>query len=134
MTRDEFISLLKGGNNTEEDSSPASYFKSSSEKEEEVIKELDSSLHKKKEKEGENPYSQSDLEKFILDAGFSVDEVPKFSEIAKRMDLFNRVDPVVKDLTKLDNHDIIKDISPERKKASKIDKDALNQIISKYKG
>ena len=75
------------------------------------------------------------LEQLIKGVGFDVDKVPNFSEIAQRLQP-NLVHPTVeKGLTNLDNHDIIKDISPSRKNdESDIRKEALKRLIQKYKG
>lgn len=75
------------------------------------------------------------LEQLIKGVGFDVDKVPNFSEIAQRLQP-NLVQPIVeKGLTNLDNHDIIKDISPSRKNnESDIRKEALKRLIQKYKG
>lgn len=75
------------------------------------------------------------LEQLIKGVGFDVDKVPNFSEIAQRLQP-NLVQPTVeKGLTNLDNHDIIKDISPSRKNdESDIRKEALKRLIQKYKG
>lgn len=84
-----------------------------------------------------NPYSQKDLHSFIKRTGFAIDEVPQFSEMARVMNPTIKQDVVKKDLTNLDNHDSIEDISPLKKNAERemqVKKEALRKLIAKYKG
>lgn len=86
-------------------------------------------------KGSENPYSNDQLSAFIKHVGFNVENIPKFSEMAKKLNAPIVHENVKKDLTNLDNHDIIKDISPLRKNDElDIKKQALKRLIAKYKG
>lgn len=83
----------------------------------------------------ENPYSNDILKKFIDHLGFPSDEVPRFTEMAKKLNTTIKHEPVKKDLTSMDNHDMIEDISPSKRNDDlDIRKQALKRLIAKYKG
>lgn len=90
----------------------------------------------KEHKPDKNPYSNKDLEKFISYVGFNVDEVPRFSEMAKKINLPIKHEEVKKDLTSLDNHDTIKDVTHLQKngKDLEIRREALKRLMAKYRG
>ena len=82
-------------------------------------------------------FTNKDLEKFINYVGFKTDEVPRFSEIAKRLNPKLQQPETEQNLTNLDGHDIIKDISPIRKNNENemnVHKEAIKRILSKYRG
>lgn len=122
MEREDYINLLRQSEPEQDDNS-------SKEKNYVYEDKLD------KKTVDKNPYSNDFLAKYINHLGFKSDEVPQFSEMAKKLNL-----PIVhedgpKDLTKLDNHDIIKDISPSQKSDDlEMKRQALKRLISKYKG
>ncbi len=88
-----------------------------------------------KERKQKNPYCNNELAMFINKIGFQVDETPRFTEMAKKMNSNIKHEPVIKDLTNLDNHDTIQDISPKNRNDSReIEKQALKKLIAKYKG
>lgn len=87
------------------------------------------------DKKEASPYSNKELHKFINYLGFQAEEVPRFSEMAKKLNAPIVHENVKKDLTNLDNHDMIKDVSPSRKNDElDIKKQALRRLIAKYKG
>lgn len=90
----------------------------------------------KDHKPDKNPYSNEMLEKFIKGVGFNVDDVPRFTEMAKKLNLPIVHEPAKKDLTSLDNHDTIEDVAHFNKdgKDLEIRKQALKRLIAKYKG
>jgi hypothetical protein len=84
-------------------------------------------------------FNNKDLEDFINYTGFKTEEMPRFTEIAKRLGNSVTLDQkdTVKDLTSLDNHDIIEDVSPITKNDNnerELHKAALRKLIAKYKG
>lgn len=72
-------------------------------------------------------YSNDLLEKFINHVGFDTDEVPNFSRMAQLLSKSIKPEIINKDLTSLDNHDILKN-------DDQIRKEALKKLISKYRG
>jgi len=124
MEREDYVNLLRQSDNSYDDKD------SVSEKDYVIADKSD------KERAGDkNPYSNDFLSKYINHLGFQTDDVPQFSEMAKKINLPIVHEDVKKDLTKLDNHDIIKDISPSKKADDlEMKKQALKKLILKYKG
>jgi len=124
MDAQAFLDLLRSNSDSSEDDTLES------------AKDEDKDHAAHKEVKGEkNPYSNSILEQFIKGVGFEVEEVPRFTEMAKKLNTTIKHEPVTKDLTNLDNHDTIEDISPlKRNDAREIEKQALKKLIAKYKG
>jgi hypothetical protein len=124
MERQDYVNLLRQSDDSYED--------------EDSITEKDHVIADKSDKQragDKNQYSNDFLSKYINHLGFQSEEVPQFTEMAKKLNLPIVYEDVKKDLTKLDNHDIIKDVSPS-KKADDLDmkKQALKKLILKYKG
>jgi len=102
-----------------------------------LLKKKDQSVEKPTE---QNPYSQTDLSKFIDDAGYEVEQTPKLSELAKLLNKQNNPLDLKQELNEQDKNPI----STVRKHISEKDEidepnkqlsiQALKRLIAKYKG
>jgi len=126
MDAQAFLDLLRGNDSEDTEETLQSA------KDEDKDHAIDKDRKVNKEK---NPYSNNELAMFINKIGFQVDETPRFTEMAKKMNTNIKHEPVIKDLTNFDNHDTIEDISPKNRNDSReIEKQALKKLIAKYKG
>jgi hypothetical protein len=143
MDAQAFLNILK--NSGSEESSDNSEYELENEESDSVDEQLEQLLGDHKKDFKKNPdrekvisnklFTNKDMEQFINHVGFDVDEVPNFTSIARKLMPQLQEPSVEKNLTKLDNHDIIKDISPARKNAEPdIKKEALKRLIAKYRG
>lgn len=84
----------------------------------------------------ETPFRNKDVETFIEQLGFKSEQLPRFSEIAKKLNLPILHEETKKDLTTLDEHDVLDDVKHIQKDDSSLDikKQALRRLIAKYKG
>lgn len=144
MDAQAFLNILK--NSGSEESSDNSDYELEEQGTDSVDEQLEQLLGDHKKDFKKNPdkekvisnnklFTNKDMEQFINHVGFDVDEVPNFTSIARKLMPQLQEPSVEKNLTKLDNHDIIKDISPTRKnEQSDISREALKRLIAKYRG
>jgi len=137
MDAQQYLSILKA-QNASQSSSPSiasPQVQVPTQKEEDTSPAFNKDEAAANKGSAKNPYSQQELHDFVKSAGFKVDGIAKFSELMKKIAPHIEEDTNQKDLTSLDNHDIIKDVSPSKKNdESSLSREALKKLIAKLRG
>lgn len=78
-------------------------------------------------------YSNDEVDKFINFLGFKAEQVPNFTEMAKKLNPQIKHEVVKKDLTTLNEHEANHDVK-YHKDEKQIKREALQRLIAKYRG